>query len=134
MPSSGKLIMIVDDDRDICDMLEFIMTREGFRVATALDGKDCLARVQADRPDLIILDLMMPRQGGFEVLRSLQQEGDTAKIPVVVITGRYTDRTTADMIHQEPNVVEFLEKPLNPQAMALTMHKILKTSPLRDPK
>ena len=55
---------------------------------------------------------MMPRYGGFEVLRQLQS-GGLARIPIVIVTGRYTDRSTSEMIRQESNVVDFLEKPLN---------------------
>ena len=128
VPSSEKLIMVVDDDDGIRDMLGFVIKREGFRVATAVDGEDGLAKIQASMPDLVLLDLMLPRYGGFEVLRRLQ-EGDTSRIPIIIITGRYTDRTTVEMIRQESNVMDFLEKPLKPQALALSLHKILKTLP-----
>ena len=71
---------------------------------------------------------MLPRYGGFEVLREMQT-GETAGIPIIVVTGRYTDRTTAEMIRQESNVMDFLEKPIKAQVLAMSLHKILKTSP-----
>jgi DNA-binding response OmpR family regulator len=126
--SSDKLVMIVDDDESVRDLLEFVVKKEGFRVATAADGEEGLNKIQALLPDIILLDLMLPRYGGFEVLRQLQG-GETARIPIVIITGRYTDRTTAEMIRQESNVMDFMEKPLKPSVLAMTLHKILKTRP-----
>ena len=126
--SSDKLVMIVDDDESVRDLLEFVVKKEGFRVETAGDGEEGLNKIQAMLPDIILLDLMLPRYGGFEVLRQLQG-GDTAKIPIVIITGRYTDRTTAEMIRQESNVMDFMEKPLKPAVLAMTLHKLLKTRP-----
>jgi DNA-binding response OmpR family regulator len=126
--SSEKLVMIVDDDESVRDLLEFVVKKEGFRVETAADGEEGLNKIQAILPDIILLDLMLPRYGGFEVLRQLQG-GVTARIPIVIITGRYTDRTTAEMIRQESNVMDFMEKPLKPAVLAMTLHKILKTRP-----
>jgi DNA-binding response OmpR family regulator len=126
--SSDKLVMIVDDDESVRDLLEFVVKKEGFRVETASDGEEGLNKIQSMLPDLILLDLMLPRYGGFEVLRQLQS-GETAKIPIIIITGRYTDRTTSEMIRQESNVMDFMEKPLKPAVLAMSLHKILKTRP-----
>ena len=126
--SADKLVMIVDDDDSVRDLLECVVKKEGFKVATAADGEEGLNKIQALRPDLILLDLMLPRYGGFEVLRQLQS-GDTAGIPIIIITGRYTERTMAEMIRQESNVLDFMEKPVRPPVLAMTLHKILKTKP-----
>lgn len=123
-----KLIVIIDDDDSVRELLEFLVKKEGFRAATCADGEEGLARIQKDMPDLVVLDLMLPRYGGFEILRQLQL-GDTAKIPIVIVTGRYTDRSTAEMIRQESNVMDFLEKPIKAGVLAVTLHKILKTAP-----
>ena len=126
--ASGKLVMIVDDDESVRELLEFVVKKEGFRVETAVDGEDGVKRIQKSLPDLIILDLMLPRYGGFEVLRQLQQ-GETSRIPIIIVTGRYTDRTTSEMIRQESNVLDFLEKPIKPAVLGMAMHKILRTKP-----
>ena len=126
--NSGKLVLIVDDDESIVELLEFMVQKEGFRTAKALDGEEGLRQAQALTPDLILLDLMLPLCGGYEVLRRLQS-GETAKIPVIVITGRSADRTTKDMIRQEANVVEFMEKPVKAAVLAMAIHGILKTRP-----
>jgi len=126
--SSERLILIVDDDESVRDLLEFIIKKEGFRVETASDGQEAIEKAKKLFPDLILLDLMLPRYGGFEILRELQGD-ETSKIPIIIITGRYTDRSTSEMIKQEINVVEFIEKPVKTNVLAATLHKILKTTP-----
>jgi DNA-binding response OmpR family regulator len=123
-----KLIMIVDDDDSVREFLEFIVKKEGFQAATAADGEEGITKIQELLPHLVILDLMLPRYGGFEVLRQLQN-GATANIPIIIITGRYTDRTTAEMIRQESNVVDFLEKPVKPAILGMVIHRVLRTTP-----
>ena len=128
MADEKKLVLIIDDDEGIRDLLSFLVSKEGFRVDTAGDGEEGVQKAVKIKPDLILLDLMLPRYGGFEVLRQLQGT-ELARTPIVVVTGRYTDRSTADMIRQESNVVEFLEKPLKAPVLAATLHRVLKTAP-----
>ena len=122
---NAKLVLVVDDDDNVRELLTFLVNKEGYRAESAIDGEDGYQKAEKLVPDLIILDLMMPRYGGFEVLRQLQA-GGLAKIPIVIITGRYTDRSTAEMIRQESNVVDFLEKPLKPNVLAATLERLLK--------
>jgi DNA-binding response OmpR family regulator len=130
---ADKMILIVDDDDSVRELIEFIVRKEGFRVEKAADGEEALTKARAGNPDLILLDLMLPKLGGFEVLRELQSD-ETGGIPIVIITGRYTDRSTSDMIKQEPNVRDFIEKPVKPQILTSLIHKLLKTQPaLRKP-
>ena len=130
---ADKMILIVDDDDSVRELIEFIVKKEGFRVEKAADGEEALTKARAGNPDLILLDLMLPKFGGFEILRELQSD-ETGGIPIVIITGRYTDRSTSDMIKQEPNVRDFIEKPVKPQILTSLIHKLLKTQPaLRKP-
>ncbi len=126
---ADKMILIVDDDDAVRELIEFIVTKEGFRVEKAADGEEALNKARATSPDLILLDLMLPKFGGFEILRELQSD-ETGSIPIVIITGRYTDRSTSDMIKQEPNVRDFIEKPVKPQILTSLIHKLLKTQPV----
>lgn len=125
---ADKMILIVDDDDSVRELIEFIVKKEGFRVDKAADGEEALTKARAGNPDLILLDLMLPKFGGFEILRELQSD-ETGGIPIVIITGRYTDRSTSDMIKQEPNVRDFIEKPVKPQILTSLIHKLLKTQP-----
>lgn len=122
---NAKLVLIIDDDDGIRDLLTFLVKKEGFRSEVAVDGEDGFQKAERLKPDLILLDLMMPRYGGFEVLRQLQAS-ELSRIPIVIVTGRYTDRSTAEMIRQESNVVDFLEKPLKPHVLAATLERLLK--------
>lgn len=125
---ADKLVLIVDDDESVRELLEFVVKKEGFKVDKAVDGEEALNKARQINPDLILLDLMLPKFGGFEILRELQND-ETSSIPIVIITGRYTDRSTAEMIRQEPNVKDFFEKPVKPQLIAAILHKVLNTQP-----
>ena len=125
MPTeNAKLVLIIDDDEGIRDLLSFAVKKEGYRVETAEDGEEGLQKALSLRPDLLVLDLMLPRYGGFELLRELQK-GDSAKTPIIVVTGRYTDRPTTDLIRQESNVVELMEKPIKINALLLALERNL---------
>ena len=131
---ADKKVLIVDDDDAVRDLIEFIVKKEGFNIEKAADGEEALQKARSTNPDLILLDLMLPKFGGFEILRELQGD-ETGDIPIVIITGRYTDRSTSEMIKQEPNVKDFIEKPVKPQVLSAVIHRILHTQPaLRKPE
>ncbi|HCE97102.1 MAG TPA: hypothetical protein DER10_01245 [Elusimicrobia bacterium] len=123
-----KLILIVDDDESIWDLLYYIVRREGFRTEKASDGKEALEKARLLHPELILLDLMLPKCGGFEIVRELQ-DGDTADIPIILLSSRPMDRSTLEVLKQEPNVKDFLEKPVKSQVLAALLHTLLKTRP-----
>lgn len=121
-----KLILIVDDDDSVMELFDFIARKEGFKTVKATNGGAAIKTARLLRPALILLDLMLPKPGGFEVMRELQGD-DTSDIPIVIVTGRYMDCSTLEMIKQEPNVKDFLEKPVEPQTLAALLHTLLKT-------
>jgi len=123
-----KLILIVDDDESVWDLHNYIVSKEGFRVEKAADGKEAVEKARLLCPALIILDLMLPKAGGFEVLRELQ-EGDTSGIPIVLVSGRHMDRSTFEMLKRESNVKEFLEKPVKAPVLTALLHTMLNTCP-----
>jgi twitching motility two-component system response regulator PilG len=79
-------IMVVDDDPDLLRLLEKILMRRGYEVATSSSGGECLERVKIKRPDLILLDVMMPDMDGWTVCKALKADPDTRNIPVVILT------------------------------------------------
>lgn len=123
-----KLILLVDDDESLLDLMEHVVQKEGFRTDRAMDGMEALRKVEALQPDLVLLDFMLPGMGGYEVLRELQAQGNGA-IPVIVITGRHMDRKNIELVRMEPNVKEFMEKPMRPAILSATIHNLLKTRP-----
>ncbi|MCX7641081.1 MAG: response regulator [Elusimicrobiales bacterium] len=123
----NKLILIVDDEEGIRELLDIALKNEGFKTEKATTGKDAIEKIKNNNYDLILLDLMLPGYGGFEILRELQIEGK-ASIPVIIITGKYMDRSTKEMIKMEPNVVDLIEKPIKINIFISIVHKILKTN------
>ena len=125
---SEKTILIVDDEENIRGLIEMAGKHEGFKVISACDGEDANAKIASHTPDLIVADLMMPKQGGYEFLRGLHSSGH-GRIPVFVITGSSLDSSTVAMIRQERNVVEFFAKPLRLAPFLALLHQHLKTAP-----
>lgn len=123
-----KLVLLVDDDESILELLEHVVKKEGFRVERAADGEEGLRKIREIKPDIIVLDFMLPGMGGFEVLKELQG-GEGGDIPVLVITGRRIDAQTADMIRHESNVKDYMEKPIKPARLMMMLHKTLHTRP-----
>src|SRR5687768_1076250 len=82
---SGETILIVDDEPTIVEVVGLYLQREGFRVLTAADGLSALALVEQQRPDLVVLDLMLPGLGGLEVTRRLRASG---ALPIIMLTAR----------------------------------------------
>jgi DNA-binding response OmpR family regulator len=84
----NKKVLIVDDEPNIVISVEFLMRREGFEVLVARDGEEGLARVQADRPDLVVLDVMMPKLDGFEVCKAVRADPTLAGVRILMLTAK----------------------------------------------
>ena len=88
MTVAKRHILIVEDEDDVLELLRFNLTKEGFSVATATRGEDGLKLVGQKRPDLILLDLMLPGLAGLEVCRQLKNDPKTAGIPIIMVTAK----------------------------------------------
>src|SRR3990172_11803439 len=86
-----RKILVVDDERHIVRLIQVNLERAGYQVVTAFDGRDALKKVEAEKPDLVVLDVMMPHLDGFEVLKRLQANPATREIPVVMLTAKAQD-------------------------------------------
>lgn len=84
----GVRVLIAEDEANIVESLSFILGREGYEVATVADGEAALARLRVDLPDLMILDVMMPRLNGFEVLKTVKGDPRLQRLPVIVLTAK----------------------------------------------
>ena len=89
----SKKVLIVDDEPNIVISLEFLMKKEGFEVAVAVDGDEALAKAASFQPDLILLDVMMPKKSGFEVCEALRSDAANEAMKIVMLTakGRETE-------------------------------------------
>lgn len=119
--------MVLDDDETVRHFIQTTLEIEGFRVRSGRDGRNIVEGARQFKPDLIISDMMMPNGGGFELVRALQGDPETAKIPVLLISGHGFDASTKAMFQQERNVTGFLEKPLRPNQFTSRVHTLLNT-------
>jgi two-component system, OmpR family, response regulator len=116
----GKRILIVDDDPDLCMMLNKYLTTRKAESSYALSGEECLRRVSQEKPDLIILDIMMPGIDGYEVCRRLKMQRETNPIPILMLSAKDTDQdrvvglqTGADAYVSKPFEVDTLLASIN---------------------
>ncbi|WP_461834450.1 response regulator transcription factor [Desulfothermus sp.] len=82
----GKRIILVDDDQDFCEILKSRLEKEGFTVEVAYDGEQGLEKVRSNPPDLLILDVMMPKKSGLEVCKELKADSAYNEIPIIMLT------------------------------------------------
>ena len=124
-------ILIVDDDPDILDALTMILEAKGYQVTTAHDGVEGLANLKAENPDLMILDLLMPKMDGFAVCKELQDPrwSKYKNVPILILTSvreeasrrRYELETGLEL-----NVADYVEKPVVPDILLQRVEKLLK--------
>jgi DNA-binding response OmpR family regulator len=110
-----RKILVVDDEPGIVEIVEANLLGDGFEVVSASNGKEGLEMVQSEQPELIVLDVMMPEMDGWQVLKALETDPDTAGIPVIMLTAKAADE---DYIYGlEEGAVEYITKPFYPQEL-----------------
>jgi two-component system, OmpR family, alkaline phosphatase synthesis response regulator PhoP len=121
----AKKILVVDDERHIVRLVEVNLSRAGYEVETAYDGVEALEKVKENDLDMIVLDVMMPRMDGFEVLKRLQADSDTQDIPVIMLTAKAQD---ADIFRGwSSGVSSYLTKPFNPRELLTFVERIFQS-------
>jgi len=121
-------ILIVDDDPDILDNIVIVLETQPYRLATARDGKKCMAMIKEEIPDLLILDLLMPRMDGWGVIREMRSEPRFANVPIMILTTviedasrrRYELETGIAM-----DVQEYIQKPVTPSKLIQRVETLL---------
>jgi DNA-binding response OmpR family regulator len=116
-------ILAVDDENHIRRLIEVNLVRVGYRVTTAMDGVDALEKIQADRPDLIVLDVMMPRLDGFELLQRLKASPAWCEIPVIMLSAKAQDRDI--FTGWQTGADGYLTKPFNPMELVTWVRRTL---------
>ena len=91
----NKKILIADDEQNIVISLEFLMKREGFEVVVANDGEEAIRRIRADQPDLVLLDVMMPKKNGFEVCQEVKSDPALGGVRILMLTAKGRDTEVA---------------------------------------
>ncbi len=122
-----KTVMVVDDEDDVRNYLAFALRQAGFKVLTASDGFDALEKAKESRPDLISLDLVMPKQSGVRFYRELSKDKELAKIPILIVTAHARDdlgkADLKELMMSGPGV--YLEKPVKPNNYIAAVKRII---------
>jgi CheY-like chemotaxis protein len=124
-------ILVVDDDPDILESITSVLKSQSYRLHTARDGQTCLEMVKKRMPDLLILDMLMPKLDGFAVIRELWDDPQYADIPIVVLTALHEDATRRRYeleTQREMNVQCYLEKPVAPRELLRCVEEIIEIS------
>ena len=128
---AGKKVLVVDDDPDILDAITIILESRGYEVAVAHDGVECLDKLRVEKPDLMMLDLLMPKMDGFAVYKELRSASwsEYRDMPLLILSSvreeasrrRYELETG-----QQMKADEYLEKPILPETLLDCVEKLLK--------
>ena len=116
-----KTILVVDDERNIVELVRLYLEKEGFAVVAASDGEQALVQYERTGPDLVVLDLMLPKMDGFEVCRELRRRGD---VPILMLTARSEDVDA--IVGLELGADDYVTKPFNPRALVARVKAILR--------
>ena len=121
---TGKRVLVVDDDAKTVELVRLYLKRDGYRVFTAYDGIEALRLARESRPDLIVLDLMLPGIDGLQVCRTLRAESD---VPIIMLTARTTDRDKLTGL--DLGADDYVTKPFSPRELAARVRAVLRRLP-----
>ena len=117
-------VLLVDDEPDLVELIEYALTAEGFRVLTASNGAEGLALAEAERPDLIVLDIMMPRMNGIELTERLRENGQLRLTPIIMLTARTGEGD--EVAGLEAGADDYLPKPVSPRRLVSRIRALLR--------
>lgn len=118
-----KTVLICDDEPYILESVSYVVNKGGFNVITAEDGEEALKMARGKRPDLIFLDVEMPKKSGYEVCQALKEDEETREIYIVMLTAR--GQVTDERKGYESGVNEYITKPFSPRKLMKRVHEIL---------
>jgi len=123
-------ILVVDDEPSIVRLMEFILARQGHEMLIAVNGEEAVEKIQALKPDLILLDIMMPRIDGYEVARLVRANPETATLPIIMLSAKAQEEDIRKGM--DVGVNEYITKPFSPEhlvhVVADHLHRLGKES------
>jgi two-component system phosphate regulon response regulator PhoB len=122
-------ILVIEDEADILEVIQYNLTREGYRVEATRDGEHGLAMARRDAPDLVILDLMLPGLDGLEVCRRMQSDPVTGAIPVIMVTAKSEESDV--VLGLQLGADDYVTKPFSPKELSARVKAVLRRGPLR---
>lgn len=117
-------ILVVDDEPDISAMVAYHLAREGYRVRTAATGTEGLEAIELERPDLVVLDLMLPEMSGLDLLRELRSRAELESLPVILLTARKEESDRVEGLTLGAD--DYVSKPFSPQELVLRVGAVLR--------
>jgi DNA-binding response OmpR family regulator len=123
MTGRADSVLVCDDDALLLDLLEYKLKTRGYNVTRALDGEQAMAKLDEARPDIVVLDAMMPTLDGFEVLRRIKENPRLSSLPVLMLTARKQERDIVAAL--ELGASDYLVKPFNPEELLARLARIL---------
>ena len=120
--SKGR-ILVVDDEIYIVHILDFSLGMEGYEVITALDGEQALEKLKTEKPDLIVLDIMMPKLDGYEVCKAIKSSPETRHIPVILLSAK--GRNVDQKLGFDVGADDYITKPFSPRKLVERINAIL---------
>jgi DNA-binding response OmpR family regulator len=123
VPREQPVVLAADDDEDILALVAFRLERSGYTVIQARDGQEALDLALSEKPDLAVLDVMMPKLDGFELTRRLRSEEATSRMPIILLTARAQDTDVAQGF--DAGADDYIRKPFSPQELRTRVQAIL---------
>jgi len=117
-------ILIIEDDHDIVEMLEYNLQEQGYATISAFNGKDGIVLAQKEQPDLIILDIMLPITDGFEVCRTIKSNQMTTNIPIIILSAK--SQETDKVVGLELGADDYVTKPFSPRELLARIKAMLR--------
>lgn len=122
--SNHKKILIVEDEQDILLLVKHYLEKEGFRPISAMSGLEALKKVKEEKPDLVVLDLMLPEMDGLEVCKRLRSVPDTAMLPILMLTAKAEESDT--IVGLELGADDYVTKPFSPKTLVARVKALLR--------
>jgi len=122
--STGKRVVCIEDEPEMIDLVKLILSRKGYQVVGAMGGREGLEAIAREKPDLVLLDLMMPDMDGWEVYQKMKANDGTKTIPVIVVTAKAQSIDKVLGLHIA-KVDDYITKPFGPQDLLESVEKVL---------
>lgn len=125
---NGKKVLVVDDEPFILRSLTFVLRKEGFEVSEAMNGEEAMEKIRAEKPGLVLLDVMMPKKNGYEVLSEVKADDELKSTYIIMLTakGQESDRVKGLSL----GVNEYMTKPFSPMKIVERARAVLNGAPV----
>ncbi len=124
MNQNGKRVLVVDDEPHLIKSLTFVLSKEGYEIDSAMDGVEALEKIRKSKPNLVFLDVMMPKKNGYDVCREVKADPSLRDVYIIMLTakGQAVDKAKAF----ESQADEFISKPFSPLGVVARVKELLK--------